>query len=503
MNIKKFLHISFLITGLLLLIVGCAEDESPVTPEGQPLLLSLISPTGEIPYHGTATYSWSTRGGAGTYTYRYTFGSNPEVTNYTNSKVTYTMLENGSYTFSVTVTDKDNKTASVQSGTLTVAEFDSSTIVQPTLAFILSPEAGRDVAENAPLTFSWEGADASVNGGIKGFEYKLENVTTSTVVSQTDTITQETTISFAALTAGDYYFSVTAINEYDLTISDSVAFAVKPAYILWMDDHDLGTDAAEFIERKNDWGAALSGFAWEEFDVNDNYVGSTATCDIMEALVNGSTFETIIWDEGGTDDNYLLWYSTNGIGARAPWLIDYLENGGNLIMIGSNMMGQIVDDSGAPPADSSYEDFYMGMIPDSVMDVINMTIDEDSAWVNGIWSAVYDTTYDTTNVWPYADDAVYMAYGGYTTLSGNNGYTDISIDVAKDGDTHQNGIAFYLLKPGIKTIFSDADGDPVGYVYDPPGTSGKIAVLGMNLYFSPAAEIRSVIQKILIDEFGH
>ncbi len=66
-KIKKYLSIALLLMGGLILMFGCAEDESPVTPKGQALQLSLISPTGVIPYHGTATYSWSTRGGSGTF----------------------------------------------------------------------------------------------------------------------------------------------------------------------------------------------------------------------------------------------------------------------------------------------------------------------------------------------------------------------------------------------------------------------------------------------------
>ncbi len=501
-KIKKYISIALLLMGALIMTFGCAEDESPVTPTDQPLQLVLISPTGVIPYHGTATYSWNTRGGSGTYSFTYTFGNNAAVTT-PNAKITYTGLDAGNYLFAVTVTDSKGNSNFASSDTLKVLDFDSSAIVYPTLAINFAPEVGSDIAINTPVTFSWEGADASLEGGIKGFEYKLENLT-GAYLEQTDSLSAATTVTFDNLTAGDYAFTLSVTNAYDLVTSDTVTFAAKSPYILWMDDHDLGTLTAEFIERKDDWGAALSGFAWEEFDMTDNFTGHTSTLSILDGIVNdpGSDIETVIWHTGGTDNNYEFWFATNG-GGSPLWIWDFLNNGGNAILIGSNMMSQAVVDGGVPPTDSSFEATYMGMIPDSVTEVINVTIVEDSAWVNGQWIAVYDTTSDTSYVWPYADNAVYMGYGGYTTLTGENGYTDISIDVAKDGGTHQNGIAFYLLKPGFKPILSDADGDPVGYVITTPGTTGKVAVLGMNLYFSPAAEIRAVIQKILIDEFGY
>ncbi|MCP4414643.1 MAG: hypothetical protein GY808_18970 [Gammaproteobacteria bacterium] len=515
-KIKKYLSIALLLMGALIMTFGCAEDESPVTPTDQPLQLVLISPTGEIPYHGTATYSWNTRGGSGTYSFTYTFGNNAAVTT-PNAKITYTGLDAGNYLFAVTVTDSKGNSNFASSDTLKVLDFDSSAIVQPTLAINFAPEVGSDVAINTPVTFTWEGADASPNGGIKGFMYKLENLTDGSYLDQTDSLSAATTVTFDYLTAGDYAFTLSVTNAYDLVTSDTVTFAAKSPYILWMDDHDMVTLTAEFIERKDDWGAALNDFAWQEFDLVEDWNGYEGTTIDLNDLVNdaGSSIETIVWDESGTDDNYLLWFSTNGypdpdFPLLEPWLFDYLNSGKNLILIGSNMMGQIWNNF--PHATGEFEDVYMGLIPDTVTSIIDSTVYTHDEWdsTSHTYVPVIDSVnYDTSYTFPYNDgstsgyDERADDYGGYTTLNGVNGYSNITIDVAKDGDTHQGGIIWNYLRPGLKTIMEDDDGNIIGYVYDPPTTSGKVAVLGMNLYFSPAAEIRSVIQKILIDEFGH
>ncbi len=517
-RIKKYISIALLLMGGLILMFGCAEDESPVTPTDDLLQLTLISPTGSIPYHGTATYSWNTRGGAGTYSFSYTLTGQSAVAT-SNSKVTFTNLEAGDYLFSVIVTDTKNNTNSADSDTLTVLPFDSSAIDTPTIAITNSPLEGKEVPLNVPVTLGWESTDPSlVGGGIKGYVYKLENVTSTTVIAEEDSLVLETTRTFENLTEGDYVFTITTTNFHDVTASDTATFTVKVPYILWLDDHHLGPAAAinseEFVEKANDWGAALNGFAWQEYDVYEN----NPTLTDMDNLVSGSTFETIIWDQDGSVDNDLMEQSLNDSAGttNTPWLHDFLDNGGNLVLVGANIPSIMVSSDTfttgprqvigehLTPATGDFEDVYMGIIPDYYEESIDSTVYTHEEWINGEWETVIDSViYDSSYTFPYADNHIWHGYGGYTTLTGTNGYTDITIDVAKDENTHQDGVAFLFLQNTIKPIILDGDGEVVGYVYDPPTTAGRVVVLGMNLYYSPSVEIRDIIQKILTDEFGY
>jgi hypothetical protein len=494
---KKSYLLVFLLMGVFLLMFGCAEDDSPATPTESALQLDLISPSGVVPYKSTATYIWNARGGAGSYSYSYVFTGAAAVST-PNTSVTFQDLDAGAYTFAVTVTDGKGGTASANSATLTVLDLDSTAIQNPTVEITQSPLEGGDVAAGGSVTFSWSGADASPFGGLEGYMYKIENTTDGSYVKETTAMVMATTVTFDALTSGAYTFTLTATNVYDKVTSSVVTFTVKPAHILWIDDHDLGGLSQEFGERKNEWEVALNGYAFEEFDMAANYTASTVVADLLEAKLNGagSSFNTIIWDEAGTDDYYMMWYSTNGVGTRTPWLFNFLDNGGNAVFIGSNIMGQIYNTD--IPAPGDFEDLYMGL--DTFQDTIITVTSIDTILVQdpgtGNWYPTYTFHYDTSYRDPWSED-------DYVTLDGENGYTSITIDVAKDDGTHQDGVVFPGIAASATVILSDDDtGEPVGYVWTNPVSGGKFVALGMNLYYSPTAEIRAVIDKILMDEFG-
>ncbi len=493
-KLKKSISITFLLMGVLLLLMGCAEDEAPFQSVS-PLKIVLQGPSGNVEFNAYVTFKWAASGGSGTFSsYSYTFGAAAAVTT-TGNSVTFTNLTAGTYNFSVVVTDSKGATATSVTRSITV-DTDG---ISPVAGITGGPTEGSKVATGNTVTFNWSAVDSSTFGAIAGYSYKLENTTDGSYLKQSSGTVQAVSATFDSLTTGAYTFSIGAVDNAGNTDVDSVMFTVRPANILWIDDDYKGGLSEEFTEKVNDWGVALNGFAWQEFDANDNlvpmvdYTAVMTNMDMMENLVNGagSTIETIIWDENGSDDNYLLWYSTNDSlpTTDRPWLRDFLDNGGNLVLIGSNILDQIYNDN--PPAVGEFEDVYMGIETFTVFDT---TITSDTVFVGGVLTIVYDTTIAETYPWDHGD---------YVTLTGAAGYSDISIDVAKDENTHQDGLVFDGISASAVPILIDDDSDsPVGYIYAIP-TGGKIVVLGMNLYFSPTTEITAVIQKLLTDEFGH
>lgn len=494
-KIKNMRFIAYLLMVVFALFMGCASDESPVAPTS-PLTITISNgPSGDVPFNAYVTFKWKAGGGSGNYV-EYTYqvsGIDASANTTTENSVTYSNLSQvGAHTFTLTVKDSKGATASVSQDFTIVSD-----TAEPTVEITLGPAEGSKVAENQAVTFSWGAADeGSFFGAIDGYEYSLTsdagyNAGTTSMISATSA-------SFDSLPSGAYTFKVKAVDNAGLSAMDSVHFSVMKANILWIDDHDMGGLNEEFLERK-EWATAFNGFAWTEFDMVQEYtVSSSVTADKLEALVNGagSTIETVVWDESGTDDFFMMWYSTNGVGSRTPWLFNHLDNGGNLVLIGSNIMGQIWNS--VPPAAGDFEDVYQGLIPDTQLLVIDTTVTNTQVYDStfGGWITVIDTSYDTTahDAWE-ADD--------YVTLTGDNGYTNITIDVGKDAFTHQDGIVFPLVKSGTKVILWDDDVNfPVGFVYE-TAAGGKVVSLGMNLYFSPTGEIRDMIAKILTDEFGH
>ncbi len=494
MKFKKSLTTLLVVAVAMLFLVGCAEDESPVAPSNPLEIVILAGPSGDVPFNAYVTFKWQAKGGSGNYTqYSYQLsGVDASAQNTVETTKTYQDLSGvGDHTFTVTVTDSKGATAQASRSFKVIQD-----AAAPTVSIEMGPAEGSKVAENTSVTFTWSGDDpGSFFGLIDGYEFSL---TSDGGYSNTSGgMVDATSASFDSLPSGNFTFKVKAIDNAGLSSMDSVKFVVQKANIMLIDDFDFGGKNEEFLER-NEWATALNGFAWEELDMSETYTVSSATADVLEEKVNGagSTTETIIWNENGSDDNFMMWWSTNGVGSRTPWLFNFLDRGGNLVLIGSNIMDQIWNS--VPPAAGDFEDVYQGLIPDSEFVQIDTTITTTTRYDSALggWVTVVDTSYDTTtfDVWMNDD---------YITLTGANGYTNISIDVGKDPNTHQDGYVFTLLKPSAKPIMIDDDtGFVTGFVYE-NAFGGKVVTLGMNLYYSPTQEIRDVVQKILSEEFGH
>ena len=486
--LKKSLIISLALIVPLLFFMGCAEDESAVAPGKDLSVILLAGPQGEVPFNAYVTYKWQAKGGSGNYTgYDYTFTRNGSPvdagTGVLINSVTFTDLQPGNYTFSLSVTDTDNKSASI-SRDITVVTSEAV----PVVSITQSPLAGGELTENSAATFNWEGDDPDAYFGIvTGYTMNLMRDDTVAVLNVTTPV-QVTSITIDSLAVGSYKFTVIAHNNAGLVAEDAVSFIVRLPNLIWIDDHYLGSIPAEFAERQ-ERVETFDGYAWMEYDRHD---GDDIYVDLNVILNDpASEAEVAIWDADGLGTSALYWFTGGYYAYDDLALVTFLDNGGNMIFIGSDVNDWAWEN--LPPATGDFDNKYMGLA-DSELEVIESDTTEEWVVVDGKEVLVRTVTFDTTyyNPWDYSD---------YVTLSGANGYSDISIDIGKDPGTHQNSSVYYKFAGEVKEITTDDAMElPAGYVYD--FGAGKVVVLGYNLYYSPTAQYKDVIQKIMKDEFG-
>ena len=500
-SIRKSIWTTLALIVPLLFLMGCSEDESPVAPSSDLSIIFLAGPEGEVPFNAYVTYKWQAKGGSGNYAgYDYTLarggttvesGANVKI-----NTITFHDLASGNYTFTVNVEDSQGKTASVQR-TMTVTTKEAV----PEVAITQSPVPGGQVAEYNPVTFVWAGDDPnSFFGVITGYTFQLMLDDTVTFFEQS-TQTTATTVTIDSLVAGDYTFYVTAHDNGGFSATDSTSFSVIPANILWIDDWYLGSLNAEFIEYQ-ERVISFDGFAWTEYDIWDNYAGYGSTMADLDAILNdpASTIEVAIWDQEETWGPFELYFATNG---GFTILADFLNAGGKLVLIGSEIQDQIVDH--LPPLPGEWENLYQG-ISTEVLTVITsdttverIYLDPDSL----TWQDVTVVTFDTTEYDPWEYWAI--DYSGNDLITGLDGYPNISVDIGKSDPAEKSAYAYWNISPEAIPIFTepdDATGAVTGYVYDVPGPPGIVVTLGFPLYYSPTAEYRDTIQKVLKDELG-
>jgi len=501
---KKTLIISLALIVPLLFFMGCAEDGKPVAPDS-PLSIKLVAgPSGEVPFNAYVTYQWQAIGGSGEYTdYSYSLtrngGAHESGSASSLNTITFKDLDVGEYVFTVTVTDSKSGTASSTPRSISV----TSSTAMPVVAITQSPTEGSDVAENMPVTFAWAGDDPEAEFGVvTGYTYKLMRDTT--VVESVDDQTYLKTVTIDSMTQGAYMFIVTAHNNAANNASDSISFNVIPANVLWIDDYDLGGESAEFVESQEKI-IQLDGFAWNEFDIMENYSERGSTIPLLENILNDpqSTIEAVIWDQEETWGPFELYYATNG----GTLLADYLDRGGNLVLIGNETNDQIIfnPDSNAfvgtiPPAEDDWEAIYQGIPTDLLVTITSDTTDTlITDPVTGLEVPAKIITFDTTYTDPYEYHGT--SYSGGVPLTGMNGYPNISVDVGKVDPNEKSAYAYWKLSPEAKVITVDEDETVTCYIYQAAG-AGKVVTVGIPLYYSPTQEYKDLIQKVLKEEFG-
>jgi fibronectin type 3 domain-containing protein len=269
-----------------------------------------------------------------------------------------------------------------------------------------------------------------------------------------------------------YYYVATTIKDgHESPYTGEVEVTPDPSQngrVLLVDDYqDLDQYGnVDFQKRRRfyeRWG--VYNFDYDVWSIAEQGMVDSSTIVNYQAVVFASDGEV-----GESDGTW--WYEIGWSGNSS--LHYYMQNGGKLLAIGSEILPWIWNN--IPPLPGDFEYDYFGI--DSTGD----------GWDNTLWFT-----------W---------------AIGAEPGYPDsMKIDVAKNGDQEDYASCVYSQRPGGDTLYTwglSVDGDPpapeyyqqpVGIIYRPNGIAIS-ALINFSLYFMPSLDAMLTITNILRDEFG-
>ncbi|MEE9464083.1 MAG: hypothetical protein V3W14_00735 [Candidatus Neomarinimicrobiota bacterium] len=239
-------------------------------------------------------------------------------------------LSAGDYVFAVQAKDdKDSTEATPAMVSFTVSATDSTA---PVVRFVQSPTDNSFRPPGASIFFEWTASDASTFGSVAGYSYQLDGTGASaTTWSSWDLNT--TTAVYSDLATGSYTFQVKA--EDNAGVESALAeinITVKTPTILVVDDYvPAASPFLNEIATDKLVGEILRDWAWEEWDVAEQ--GDWPTAGDLAG------YTSVIWYVD--TDPYFFYYASHPSDDPdyiANSLINYLDGGGNLWLMGGEIL---------------------------------------------------------------------------------------------------------------------------------------------------------------------
>ncbi|MCP4581635.1 MAG: T9SS type A sorting domain-containing protein [candidate division Zixibacteria bacterium] len=275
-----------------------------------------------------------------------------------------------------------------------------------------------------------------------------------------------------------YYVGTSMGGGYESPYSGEIRVVVNPVLtgrVLLIDDYqdvdEFGNPLENQYRRRfyERWG--VYNFDSDVWSIPDSGMVDLETLQDYQAVLFASD-----GDVCEANPDYTWWIE---IGPSGGVLRDYLEGGGHLLAVGSQIMSHLYNSNPPLPGDFDYDWFGI----DSVQSPYN-----DQAWDTMMWFT-----------W---------------AIGAEPGYPDsMKIDVAKEPNQDVCATSFYSLRPGADTLFTWGlwvDGDPPGeeyyqqptaIIYRPDGEA-VTSLFGFSLYFMPNEPAQLTMSNILRDEFG-
>jgi hypothetical protein len=498
-NMRNKIPRILLFVGLLIsiwLIAGCSTKD-PWQPTGanpvqSPLRLSIQSGPDTsmvVPGNTRVTFTWTASGGT-TKIEGYSWYLEPDETAYGEvsqaTNATYLSLVGDSagitYVFHLRVSDGETTVAVTRDFVVSDALMPPNDVTAPALYLdsTLYWLKGAYLATGANVSFNWIASDGHGYNDVISYQYIF------TPTAETSGWVNADNITFADVPAANPAVFKVRARDAALNVSewDSIAFVVRAANILYIDDYQwvdaLGNvDVVKEIQQKEFYRAALRGYAFAEWDNDVN--GTPELSDLAGISV-------VIWvaDANGAsaDGTYRLY---TDIGAETTnVLTQFIDAGGKLILTGSQILNYLYDTN--PPAANHFECRYLGVSDTLVIADIDTTVTPP------------ETTYAES--WIYSSGDFSWAIG-----TGVAGYPDSAkVDPAKVGTQldYSNGLIY--AKAGVIPIYTaglTTDGEepgdyglPCAWVYAPGGTA-KTATLAFNTYIFGEEFVRQIFQATL------
>jgi hypothetical protein len=497
-NKTLFLSAAGLVIIIAMIMAGCSTKNPWGANPSRPLTLAFVSvPADTVNFTPQITYSWTSKGGVGLPSYRYSFNGEAlsPATNIT-SVTLHGLIGDTTYTMRVEATDEGNNTV--------VANDTFFMMIQPPapppdnappfLAITEAPEEGSFVATGMTIFFSWDGFDSTYadtlgnrypgSGADLLFQYYFAGTISSWLPARTVTFANVQPLSHAL------FWVVARDTSGNISDTASVTFTIKNASVLYIDnfkwlDPFRNPDNVKERQQHAFYHELLNGFAFADWgEVTDR--GLPTISDLA-----GIT--TIVWAADANvcsaDPTFMLY---NDVGADTAYpghpaggvLGEFLEGGGHLLITGNQALNYIYDTN--PPASNHFEAIYMG-ISDTVI------IDPDSG--------------DPLPTWDFNN----LDFTWAVKETGAVGYPDsMKIDVGKNGDQLACASFLLVVKDGVTSILKiglDVDnaeatgyGLPCGWLYATGGRTVSASLM-FDTFSMPGPGMVQTFRTIL-GEFG-
>ncbi len=443
-------------------ITGCGTDDPWVVEPDTDIVLSIVSgPSGTVANGSSVAFSWSSRGGVGEVTYRYQLASQGWSEWSNSTHVTFSDVAGpASYAFVIEARGETSGSASI------TRNFDV-TDTSPATTIVESPIEGSFVATGSTIPFTWESEDPGGYGENIEFSYS-----TNFQAGGPDTSNwiPTRTVTFVDVEAADpALFILWSRNPAGTFATDTVSFVTKDATILYVDDYQWlnlagNADMPKERDQKQFWRDVLEGYAFAEWDIELQGMPDSAY------VLN---FSTIVW----ASDSYLgdaagtWWYQIGGPGESS--IHYFMENEGNIVAAGANILQWMYNTNPPAPGDFEYEWFGIN------------DVDGWDYWADFTWA---------------------VSAGNYAALPDS-----MKIDVGKNGDQTDYAEDIFGFRDSTVILYTkglDIDGEEpwdyeesVGHIFYPGGGAARGAMLNFDAYSMPLAGIRATYQTILT-EFG-
>ncbi|UCH63362.1 MAG: hypothetical protein JSU77_02600 [Fidelibacterota bacterium] len=333
-----------LTSALVLFFIGCEqllnpEDEKSVD-EAAPIEINTIITEGPadgatLLYSASPTFRWKGEVRPGyVAAYQFAFEESTVTSDdyhdwSTEMMTTLENLEAGYYVFAVRAKDdKDSVDVTPATRSFTVNEADS---LAPLIRFVQSPTDSSSRAPGSSIFFEWTATDASAFGSVDGYRYRLAGTGPDTT-DWSGWNLNTTTAAYSDLSIGNYVFQVEAEDNAGIASDKAeITVFVKDATILVVDNYvphddpflnEIATDklVAEILR---DW-------SWAEWDV---------AVDGYPTAADLATYSSVIWYvDDGAGEFYDYHLSPDSAGYVDNPLDDYLDGGGNLWLMGSEIL---------------------------------------------------------------------------------------------------------------------------------------------------------------------
>jgi len=451
----RYLSTIVLLAVLVIYLGGCEFKEPPEPPAPLALSIELYGPAEgeEIPVGGYVTFRWKAMGGAGNYEYTYQLvGVDPSpITTYDHQVTYWDLVTPGDYTFTVTVTDEEQKTATAE------RHFKVGPNTPPEVT-ISPPRQNPKYTPGADVYFTWTATDPDKFGKVVGYRWAKTAADTTNYTAWAPA----TAATFSAPTeVGSYTFYLQAKDNSGAITTATVNYEVKEATILLIDDVVSPSTIAE-IEYDKFYRTVFDGFPYAEWDVETQGV---PTYDDL------APYNVVVWY--GTDSG-AWWYHVGKPYHEEGtcFLSEYLDAGGKLWAIGDNILEWVWYTSNPPPPED-FEAKYLHVSTDTTKpwvagqelnSIATTTGDPDHfPFLAYDIAVVPGAVYHVDAFWP-EEGVAEAIYEGFDTLAKSIGYVAIRYPIGgTDTEVVFQTAPLYGFAPeGVRTLVQQIVGTEMG-----------------------------------------